>query len=68
MCRLGTTFKDLNESIAPDFRFKELDNCVPYFYLVFDDEIKFPNISEFLKIDNDLRLQLQYSDMPLPLS
>ena len=68
MCRLGTTFKDLNESIAPGFRFKELDNCVPYFYLVFDDETKFPNISEFLKVDNDLRLQLQYNDMPLPLS
>ena len=37
------TFQDLNESIAPaGFQFKELDNCVLYFRLVFDDETKFP--------------------------
>ena len=48
------------ESIAPGFQSKELDNCV-------DDEIKFPKILEFLKVDDDFHVQLQYNGMPLPL-
>ena len=51
-----TTFQDINESIAPGFQFKELDNCVSYFHLVFDDEIKSPKILEFLKVDDDLHV------------
>ena len=46
------------ESVAPGFQSKELDNCV-------DDEIKFPKILEFLKVDDDLHVQLQYNGMPL---
>ena len=61
-------FQDLNKSIASaGFQFKELDNCVLYFYLVFDDETKFPEILESIKVDDDLHVQLQHSDMPLPL-
>ena len=60
------TFQDLNESIAPGLQLKELDNCVSYFHLVFHDEIKFPKILEFLKVDDDLHVQLQYNGMPLP--
>ena len=47
------------ESIAPGFLSKELDNCV-------DDEIKFLKILEFLKVNDDLHVQLQYNGMPLP--
>ena len=62
------TFKDLNKSIAPaGFQFKELDNHVLYFHLVFDDETKFPKILESIKVDNDLHVQLQCNGMPLPL-
>ena len=47
------------ESVAPGFQCKELDNCV-------HDEIKFPKILEFLKVDDDLHVQLQYNGMPPP--
>ena len=63
------TFQDLNESIAPaDFQFKELDNRVLYFHLIFDDETKFPKILESIKVDDDLHVQLQYNSMSLPLA
>ena len=47
------------ESIAQSFQSKELDNCV-------DDEIKLPKTLEFLQVDDDLQVQLQYNGMPLP--
>ena len=53
-----TTFQDLSKSTAPGFQFNELDNCVSYFHLVFDDD-EFSKILEFLKIDDDLHVQLQ---------
>ena len=37
------------------------------FHLVFDDATKVPKISESIKIDDDLHIQLQYNGMPLPL-
>ena len=49
------------------FEFKELDNCVLYFHLVFDDEAKLAKILEFIRVDDDLHVQLQYSGMSLPL-
>ena len=49
------------------FQFKELDNCVLYFHLVFDDEAKLAKILEFIRVDEDLHVQLQYSGMSLPL-
>ena len=62
------TFQNLNESIASaGFQFKELNNCELYFHLVFDDETKFPKILESIKVDDDLYVQLQYNDMPVPL-
>ena len=63
------TFKDLNKSIAPaaGLEFKELDNCLFYFHLVFNDETKFLKILESIKVNDDLHLQLQYNDMSLPL-
>ena len=67
-CDIIRTFQDLNETIAPaGFQIKELDNCVLYFYLVFDDETKFPKISESIKVDVDLHEQLLYNGMPIPL-
>ena len=61
-------FQNLNESIAPaDFQFKELDNCVLYFHLIFDDETRFSKILESIKVDDDLQVQLQYNGMMLPL-
>ena len=72
------TFKDLNEPLVPaGFQFKELDNCVLYFHLVFGDDTNFPKILESIKVDDDddddddddedddLHVQLQCSDMPL---
>ena len=57
-------FRDFNGSIAPaGFQFKELDNCVSYFHLLFDDEIKSPKILECIKVDNGVA----YNCMPLPL-
>ena len=62
------TFQNLNESIASaGFQFKELNNCELYFHLVSDDETKFPKILESIKVDDDLHVQLQYNDMPVPL-
>ena len=49
------------------FQFKELDNCVLYFHLVFDKEAKLAKILESIRVDDDLHVQLQYNDMPLPL-
>ena len=49
------------------FQFKELDNCTLYFHFVFDDKAKLAKILEFIRIDDDLHVQLQYSDMQLPL-
>ena len=61
-------FQDWNKSIAPaDFQFKELDNCVLYFHLIFDDETRFSKIFESIKVDDDLHVQLQYNGMMLPL-
>ena len=65
---VSRTFQDLNESIAPaDFHLKELNNCVLYFHLVFDDGTKFPKLLESIKVDDDLNVQLKYNGMPLPL-
>ena len=62
------TFQDLSKSITPaGFQFKELDNCVLYFDLIFDDETKFAKILESIKVDDDLHVHLQYNGMPLPL-
>ena len=62
------TFQDLNESIAPaGFQFKELDNCVLCFHVVFDDGTKFLKILESIKVDDDLNMQLHYNGIPLPL-
>ena len=62
------TFQDLNKSITPaGFQFKELDNCVLYFDLIFDNETKFAKILESIKVDDGLHVHLQYNDMPLPL-
>ena len=60
-------YSRFKQSISPGFRLKEYDNHVSYFHLVFDDEIKFPKILEFLKVDDDFHVQLQYNGMPLPL-
>ena len=49
------------------FQFKELENCVLYFHLVFDDEAKLAKILESIRVDDDLHVQLQYNGMPLPL-
>ena len=51
------TFGDLNKSVVPaGCHLKELDN-----------ETKFPNILESIKVDDDLHVWLQYNGMPLPL-
>ena len=34
---------------------------------MFHDEIKFPKILKFLKVDDDLHVQVQYNGLPLPL-
>ena len=49
------------------FQFKESDNCVLHFHLVFDDGSKLAKILESIKADYDLHMQLQYNDMALPL-
>ena len=49
------------------FQFKELENCVLYFHLVFDDEAKLAKILESIRVDDDLHVHLQYNGMPLPL-
>ena len=49
------------------FQFKELDNCVLDFHLVFDKEAKLAKILESIRVDDDLHVQLQYNGMPLPL-
>ena len=46
------------------FQLKELDNCVLYFHLVFDDESKLAKILESIRVDHDLHVQLQYNGMP----
>ena len=62
------TFQDLNESIAPaGFQFKELDNCVLYFRLVFDDETKFPKKYNLLKLMMIYMCSCKYSGMSLLL-
>ena len=47
-----------------DFQLKELDNCVLYFHLIFDDESKLAKILESIRVDDDLHVQLQYNGMP----
>ena len=49
------------------FQFKELDNWVLDFHLVFDKEAKLAKILESIRVDDDLHVQLQYNGMPLPL-
>ena len=62
-------FQDLNESVAPtDFQFKELDNCVLYFDLAFDDKANFPKILKSIKVDDGLHVQWLYNGTLLPLS
>ena len=46
------------------FQFKELDNCVLDFHLVFDKEAKLAKILESIRVDDDLHVQLQYNGMP----
>ena len=38
------------------FQFKELENCVLYFHLVFDDEAKLAKILESIRVDDDLHV------------
>ena len=53
-CDIIRTFQDLNEPIVPaGFEFKELDNCVLCFELVFDNETKFSKILESTKVEDD---------------
>ena len=49
------------------FQFKELDNCVLYFHLIFYDEAILAKISESIRVDDELHVQLQYNGMPIPL-
>ena len=49
------------------FHFKEFNNCVLYFHLVFDVEAKLAKKLESIRVDGDLHVQLQYNGMPLPL-
>ena len=49
------------------FQFKESDNCVLHFHLVFDDGSKLAKILESIRADYDLHTQLYYNGMALPL-
>ena len=58
----------INFSISTiGFQFKEINNCVLYFHLVFEYEAKLAKILESIRVDDDLHLQLQCNSMPFAL-
>ena len=62
-----TILADLSETTTPDgFQFKKSNDHALFYNLVFDKETKFPKILEWIKVDSDLHVQLQYNGIPLP--
>ena len=54
------TFHDLNKNHAPpEFIFGKSQDCVVYYNLCFDQDIMFPKILRYNKIDRELHFQLQ---------
>ena len=57
-----------NETTTPDgFQFKKSNDNALFYNLIFDEETKFPKILESIKVDSDLHVQLQYTEIPVPL-
>ena len=63
-----TSLTSLNETTALDgFQFKKFNDHALFCNLVFDEENKFPEILESIKVDSILHVQLQYNGIPVPL-
>ena len=62
------SFEELNGKHShPGFRFRKTDDCVLYYNLQFDEKTSFPKVSECIRVDKELHVQLQFSGNPLPL-
>ena len=62
-----TILADLNKTTASDgFQFKKSNDHALFYNLVFAKETKSPKILEWIKVDSDLHVQLQYNGIPLP--
>lgn len=51
----------------PGFEFKKCSSSILFYRTVFDEETEFPTVSECIRIDNNLHVQLQYNGKFLPL-
>ena len=59
---------DFNQSHSPPgFEFRQLEGCVIFYRLKFDNFLRFPTILEFIRTEKGLHVQLQYDGIPLPL-
>ena len=62
------SFDCLNEKHAPPgYSFHKTEQHILYYLLQFDDETAFPIVREAIKVDNNLHVQLQYCNNPVPL-
>ena len=62
-----TSLANLNETAAPDgLQFKKSNDHALFYNLVFDKETKFPRILQWIKVDWDLHVQLQYNGIHIP--
>ena len=53
---------DLNQSHSPPrFEFRRFERCIIFYRLKFDNVSQFSTISESIKIDAELHVQLQYN-------
>ena len=58
----------LNRSHSPPkLEFRQFEGCVIFHKLKFDNVSQFPTILEYIRIDEDLHVQLQCNGIPLPL-
>ena len=51
----------------PGYEFKKCTNSVLFYRTVFDKDTEFPTVSECIRIDTNLHVQLQYNGKLLPL-
>ena len=62
-----SSFEELNEKHSPPgFQFRKTDDCVLYYNLRFDEKALFPTVLEWIRVDKERRVQLQFSGNPLP--
>ena len=62
------SFQDLlSKPCLEGYRVKKMDDAIVYYHIEFRKDTMFPELLEAIKIDDQLRVELQYKGCPVPL-